>query len=231
MSQPSPSRAARRIATCLERPDPQGDGALHGRRIEPDVAQPVPAALEGDEILAPEPAGARPPALPPGDPRSRKFSFRASNSTAFQPMPMPRRVRPPLRDVELGRLLGDERGLALREDEDRGRELDPLGDRREVGEEEERLVEHPVPRIETSRAAVRLGCAPQARGRSRSGGRNRAPPVSGRSPGSRPDRLRSRSAERPPQFASSPSPGRSACRYPAPRRGRRVERRPGAGHR
>ena len=46
------------------------------------------------------------------------------------------------------RLLGDERGLALRKDEDRGGGLDALGDRSEVGEEQERLVEHPLPRIE-----------------------------------------------------------------------------------
>ena len=50
-------------------------------------------------------------------------------------------------DVDLGRLLGDERGLPLRQDEHAGDELEPRRDRGEVAEEDEDLVELVLGRV------------------------------------------------------------------------------------
>ena len=69
----------------------------------------------------------------------------ASYSTAFQPSPTPRRNRPSREQVDLGRLLGHERGLALRQDDDAGHQLERR-DRGEVAEQHERLVERRVRR-------------------------------------------------------------------------------------
>jgi len=144
----------------LERPDPQGDGTLHGRRVEPDITQTMPAALEGDEIFGPEPSQHihllfhAAPAVTEVLVQGLELDRVPADADA-EPRPSP------VEDIELGGLLGDERGLALREDEDRGRELDPLGDRREVGEEEERLMEHPVPRIELRVRRAARGARPE----------------------------------------------------------------------
>ena len=122
MSQPSPSRAARRIATASNARSTGGWGAARGR-IEPDVAQPVPAALEGDEVLAPEPSQHvhllfhPAPAVTEVLVQGLELDRVPADADA-EPRPSP------VEDVELGPLLGDERGLALGEDEDRGRELD-----------------------------------------------------------------------------------------------------------
>src|SRR4051812_7062566 len=50
-------------------------------------------------------------------------------------------------DVDLGRLLGYEGCLALRQDDDAGNELNRPGDRAEIGEEDERLVEAAFVRV------------------------------------------------------------------------------------
>ena len=50
-------------------------------------------------------------------------------------------------NVDLGGLLGDERGLPLREDEHAGDELEPGNDSGEVAEEDEDLVEHVLGRV------------------------------------------------------------------------------------
>ena len=144
----------------LERPDPQGDGTLHGRWIEPHVAQPVPAALEGDKVLAPEAAKDLHLLFHPPPPVAEVLV----QGLELDRVPADADAEahaPATEDVELGRLLGDERGLALREDEDGGRELDALGDRREVGEEQERLVEHPVARIELRVRRPARGARPE----------------------------------------------------------------------
>ena len=54
-------------------------------------------------------------------PRVAKFSPERLYSTSFQPTPTPSRSRPAVEHVDLGRLLGDERRLTLRQDEDRRR--------------------------------------------------------------------------------------------------------------
>src|SRR5262245_38316538 len=46
----------------------------------------------------------------------------------------------PGEQVELGRLLGDEDGLTLRQDQDAGHQFEPVGHRTEVAEQDERLV-------------------------------------------------------------------------------------------
>ena len=131
----------------LERSEPDRDGALHGRRVDPDVAQPVPAALEGDEILAPEAAQDLHLLLHPPAPIAEVLVQGLELDRVPADADAEARA-PAAEDVELGRLLGDQRGLALRQDEDRGGELDALGDRRQVGEEQERFMEHPLPRVE-----------------------------------------------------------------------------------
>ena len=66
------------------------------------------------------------------------------NSTSFQPTPMPSRKRPPRQHVETGRLLGDEHGLALRQDQDAGRKAELLRAAGEIAEQHERVVEQIV---------------------------------------------------------------------------------------
>ena len=58
---------------------------------------------------------------------------------------------------QLGRLLGDERGLALGEDQHRRRHLQRLGDGGDEGEERERLVERDVLVVGALEAAGAVG--------------------------------------------------------------------------
>ena len=86
-------------------------------------------------------------------PRSAKDWPSASYSTRFHPMPSPSRNVPPDSDVELGRLLGQQGGLALGPDEDRGGEAQ-LGEPGQVREEHQRLMEGVVDVVGAADVAV-----------------------------------------------------------------------------
>ncbi len=77
-------------------------------------------------------------------PRVRKSWPRASYSTWFQPTPTPEAQPAAGEQIDVGRLPGHERCLALRKDQDPGGEPDPLGDAGQVGEHHERVVERVV---------------------------------------------------------------------------------------
>ena len=89
-------------------------------------------------------------------PRSPKSLPSASYSTGFQPIADAEAEVALGEQVDLGRLLGDQGGLALREDDDAGDELD-LGDRGQVAEHDERLVEGRRDVVGTGPALVHAG--------------------------------------------------------------------------
>ena len=70
---------------------------------------------------------------------------------------MPSRNRPPRQHVETGRLLGDEHGLALRQDQHLGRKIRDLRAAGEKAEQHERVV------IQIGRSGARLGPTGAAR--------------------------------------------------------------------
>ncbi len=99
-----------------------------------------------------------------------KLSFSGpSYSTSFQPTPMPRRSRPPLGErPPRRRLLVDERGLPLRQDDHVGDQLatrSVSGASREVTEEDERLVEERVAGVRPAPARKKSRRSPPGRGR------------------------------------------------------------------
>ena len=72
--------------------------------------------------------------------------------------PDPEPETPAAQHIEAGRLLGDQRGLALRQDQHLGREILDLGDRGEEPEQHKGVV------VEVGRAAALLGPARTALG-------------------------------------------------------------------
>ena len=69
-----------------------------------------------------------------------KSSLSASYSIQLRPTPDAEAQPAAGEQVELGRLLGHEHRLALRQDQDAGDQLEALGDRAEEAEQHERLV-------------------------------------------------------------------------------------------
>ena len=142
-------------------------------RARPPVTV-VELAVEGDGRLGPEPAQ-QPDLLvePRGRGRSKR-SPSASYSTGFQPMPTPRRNRPPVSRSTSAACLATSAVWRC------GRMMTPVTssrsrERGEVAEQHERLVEG---RGRRRRARATAGGPPgrrRARGRRRAGGRSRAP--------------------------------------------------------
>jgi len=121
--------------------EPDRDRALHRQRVDARVGHGMEAALEADERLRPQ------------LPQQAHLLFEAGaailerHAQRLVLHPVPARAdaeahAPAGEHVDLRRLLGDQGGLALGEDQDRGAELEPLADRRDVAEQDEGLVEH-----------------------------------------------------------------------------------------
>ena len=139
---PSASRAARSNAAS---PDPPSQIGIDRSRLryERGSVDPVEAAREVDDrfgeqaaqqldlLFLPRAAGAE--VLPEG---LVLDVVPADADTEAQPTAG--------QEIDIGRLPCDERGLALRKDQDPGRELDALGDPGQIGEHHERIVERVV---------------------------------------------------------------------------------------
>ena len=111
--------AAGLMPACLtwsQRPSKSTSGSVQNRRIRATCSAQSPAA--GVEVLAERLVLHEVPAAPDAKPEAAAAEH-----------------------VHRRRLLGDQRRLSLRQDQHAGRQLDPLGRRREIAEEHEHLVE------------------------------------------------------------------------------------------
>ena len=74
-------------------------------------------------------------------PRLEKSNPSDWYSISFQPLPISEAHPPARKDVQRGGLLGNQDGLALRQDQHTGGKLDPRRDRRHKAKEDKRFVE------------------------------------------------------------------------------------------
>ena len=114
-------RPTRRSAAGSEGADPDGDGALDRQWGQPGRRDVVEAAVHGHALLRPELAQHAHLLLQEGAPVGERVAERLVLH-AVPPDAEPEPECPPGHDVELGRLLGQQGGLALGPDEDRGDE-------------------------------------------------------------------------------------------------------------
>ncbi len=90
-------------------------------------------------------------------PRVAKSMPRASYSTQFQPVPTPMRSRSCESRSASAACCASQHRLPLRQDHDARRELDARGDRREVAEGDERVVEGVVLRVRAPQRGLPVG--------------------------------------------------------------------------
>src|SRR2546428_3910589 len=118
---------------------PHRDRALHGQRVQPRAVDAMPASLEVHDLRGPEPAQERDLLL---DAPSAVREL-LTEALVLDEVPADADAEAEAsagEDVDLGRLLGDEGGLTLRQHDDRGPELE-LREGGEPSEEHERLME------------------------------------------------------------------------------------------
>ena len=154
--------------------DPDRDRPLDGERVDPGARDAVPAALEVDDRLGPEPAHHLDLLLRAPAAVAEVLAERLElDEVPAEPDAEPE--VPAREDVDLGRLLRDERGLPLRQHEHAGDELEP-GRRPRRGSRRGRRARGTGARTCTARASRRgRRRRRRARGRRRAGGRSRAP--------------------------------------------------------
>jgi hypothetical protein len=126
--------------------EPDGNRALDRHGVEPGVADAVELAAEFDDRLSPQRAehrdllGRAPAAVLEG----------LVERLVLDRVPAyadPEAQAPAAQHVDLRRLLGHERRLPLRQDQDAGRQRDAAGNGREVRHERQRLVHHGLVRV------------------------------------------------------------------------------------
>src|SRR3989442_6505404 len=118
---------------------PHRDRALHGQWVQPRAVDAMPASLGVHDLLGPEPAQERDLLL---DAPSAVCELLAER-LVLDEVPADTDAETEAsagEDIDLGRLLGDEGGLTLRQHDDRGPELE-LREGGEPSEEHERLME------------------------------------------------------------------------------------------
>ncbi len=177
-------------------PHPDGNRPLDGQRLDARVGHAVPPALVGHQLAGPEEPHDLELLL---DPPAAIVDVLAERLELDRvPADADAQAQPAAREhVHLGRLLGDERRLALGQDEDAGDQLDAPRDRRRRTRRGRRA--------RGRRAGSRTGCPslPAGRGWRRPRCRRRgcactpSPRRPGHSRGSSPDPARSPSGERP----------------------------------
>ena len=154
--QPSPMRAARLTTASDDPPNQIGIGRWIGTRQHVDVDQvwnrPLKVTRSSDHRrrITSICSACRAPRVFHSVPS-------ASYSTWFQPTPTPSRKPAAAQDIDLGRLLGDDAGLALRQDEHAAAQLDGLGDGRNEGHRRESLMEGIVLAVGRLPIAARCG--------------------------------------------------------------------------
>ncbi len=116
--------------------EPDGDGLLNRERVQAGVGNLVVLPLEGDEFVGPEQAHDLDLLLD----APRAVAEVHAEGFVFHVVPADRHAEPesPFAEhVERRRLLGHQRGLTLRQDDDAGDELEPLGDSSQEPEQHE----------------------------------------------------------------------------------------------
>src|SRR5437588_6412307 len=139
--EPTVADASRALQGRLDAPtQPDRNRALHRQRIDPCRLNVMPAAVEGHRVLREE--GAQHGNL--------LLTALATIPEVLVQRLVFDRIPPdanaeteasPAQDVDLRRLLGDQDGLALRQDQDAGDKLQTLREAREVPKQHQRLME------------------------------------------------------------------------------------------
>src|SRR5262245_15834203 len=120
--------------------EPYGNGTLDRQRIDAHAIELVIGALEAHERLGPELAHDRDLLADP--PAARVEVLVQRLKLGVVPADADAQAKAPTREhVDGGSLLGHQRGLTLREDDDAGHQLEPLRARAEIAEKHEWLVE------------------------------------------------------------------------------------------
>src|SRR5713226_650970 len=127
-------------------PEPDRDGTPNGQGIDAGIVDDVVRALVRDERLGPELAQDLDLLLDTAPTRPELFAERVVLDVVPADADAEAQAAS-AQDVDLGGLLGHERGLALRQDEDAGDELELGGDRRQESEEHHELVEGMLVRV------------------------------------------------------------------------------------
>ena len=141
-------------------PHPDGDAPPRRQRIDPGVGNAMPLAVDRHQLLGPERAHDRDLLL---DALAAVLEVLAQR-LELDGVPADAHAEPqaPARQhVDGGRLLGDEGGLPLREDQDARRQPQPAGHAGEKAEQHERLVERVPMGIRALPAARPLGVRPE----------------------------------------------------------------------
>ena len=141
-------------------PHPDRDAPPRRQRIDPRVGNAMPLPVERHQLLGPERAHDRDLLL---DALAAILEVLAQR-LELDGVPADAHAEPqaPARQhVDGGRLLGDERGLPLREDQDARRQPQSAGHAGEKAEQHERLVERVAMGIRALPAARPLGVRPQ----------------------------------------------------------------------
>src|ERR1039457_5156496 len=145
------------VSTRRLRPEPKRDGALHRQRRQARPRDLRVFAVEGHALLGPQPAEQRDLLFDATAPVREILAERL----IFDRVPSEPDAEPevtPSEQVDLRRLLGRERGLPLRQDDDPGDKLERC-DPSQVTEEDHRLVEGRVHviRARPGRMDLRVG--------------------------------------------------------------------------
>ncbi len=189
-NQPSAIRPTRRSAGGRVGADPDRDGSLHRVRGQAGGLDVVEATVDGDALGGPQRAQHRDLLLQDGGPLLERHA-EGVVLHLVPPDPETEAEAAAAEQVDLRRLLRQQRGLALGPDEDGGGERE-VSAARQVGEHGQRLAEGVVDRVGTAQLAVHSGVGRRARGRRPPGGCNRDP--------TRPARWRARRrGRRPPR--------------------------------
>src|SRR5919202_1723059 len=146
-------------SSCHAPTQPDRNGALYRQRIDARRLNVMPAAVEGHRFLREE--GAQHGNL--------LLTALATIPEVFVQRLVFDRIPPdadaeaepsPAQDVDLRRLLGDQDGLALREDQDAGDKLQTLREAREVPKQHQRLMEEAAIGVRATPVTVMRGVGP-----------------------------------------------------------------------
>src|SRR5215212_1643280 len=122
-------------------PHPHRDGTLHGQGVDARLVDAVVLTLVADHLLGPQQAHHLYLLLDPSTTGPEVFAQRlklhrvpADSHSKAQPSAA--------KNIYLGSLFGDERGLPLGQDDDTADEFEPLRDGSQVAKKGQRLMEH-----------------------------------------------------------------------------------------
>src|SRR5262245_47105542 len=141
-------------------PEPDGDGALYGQRINPGIVNDVVGGLVGDQRLRPELTQHRDLLF---GPTSAHLKFLAEHVVldVIPANPNAKTQTSATQHIDLRSLLGDQGGLALRQNEDARHQSKPRGDGSEKAEEHHGLVKRMLIRVRPRKLRLPVRMRPE----------------------------------------------------------------------